>query len=90
MVSDKQLYLLALKRDPCSYCLGPGYGLDHIDARSRGGTNIWTNYTSACQRCDSRKANLPLLLALLFRVEIERLVAESRYQTIELVGELAA
>jgi hypothetical protein len=62
-------YRAALQRDPCSYCgaSNPGIDgeLDHIQARSRGGPNHWSNYTNACGSCNPGKSDLPLLEFLL-------------------------
>jgi hypothetical protein len=54
--------------DPCSYCGGPGGTLDHIDPIVTGGANDWQNLTGACHSCNSRKREVPLLLALLTRL----------------------
>jgi 5-methylcytosine-specific restriction endonuclease McrA len=61
---------LILKRDPCSYCPQPGRGrtLDHIDPKAKGGTSRMWNLTGACASCNSAKADTPLLLYLLERV----------------------
>lgn len=31
--------------------------IDHIIPRNKGGTNLWTNVTTACQKCNLRKGN---------------------------------
>lgn len=65
---------LLFRRDAhlCMYCgeTFPAEALtrDHIQPRSRGGSELWTNLVSACKRCNQRKgnrtpeeANMPLL-----------------------------
>jgi hypothetical protein len=52
--------------DPCAYCARlplPEYGhyIDHIQARSQGGPNHWSNYTAACGFCNQAKFDTPLL-----------------------------
>jgi len=45
----------------CQYCGrrfdGNNLTLDHILPQSRGGKNIWENIVTACNRCNSRKAD---------------------------------
>lgn len=60
-------YISILALDPCSYCGGPADAVDHIEASSRGGANVWENLTAACQSCNSRKKDRPLLPYLLSR-----------------------
>lgn len=48
----------------CAYC-GQVYPLkqltiDHIIPKSKGGPSTWTNCITACKRCNSYKADLPL------------------------------
>lgn len=57
-----------LMADPCAYCGAPACGTDHIVARSRGGTNDWTNLTGTCNRCNSGKRTKSLLAYLGFRM----------------------
>jgi 5-methylcytosine-specific restriction endonuclease McrA len=54
-------YLLVLAGDPCSYCNNSGGTTDHITALVDGGTGHWTNLSSACLSCNSRKQNRRLL-----------------------------
>jgi 5-methylcytosine-specific restriction endonuclease McrA len=54
-----------LRADPCTYCGGPGGTLDHVTPVSAGGTNVADNLVGACQPCNSRKSNTPLLQALI-------------------------
>lgn len=58
-------YIRILHDDPCSYCGRPGGTVDHIAPVTRGGTNCWTNLTSACLSCNSRKRTRSLLDYLL-------------------------
>jgi 5-methylcytosine-specific restriction endonuclease McrA len=53
--------------DPCPYCGGAVETIDHILARSRGGTDHWTNVTGACRACNRAKRDLPLLIFLMRR-----------------------
>ncbi|MFZ2502149.1 MAG: HNH endonuclease [Nocardioides sp.] len=48
-----------LRRDGgrCCYCGGHGSTLDHVQPMSRGGGSDWLNLVTACERCNSRKAN---------------------------------
>lgn len=67
-----------LRKDPCAYC-GEYYRypkghkragkihatIDHIHPKGKGGKNVWTNYTAACEGCNSRKGSNSLLGYLL-------------------------
>lgn len=57
-------YIVLLLRDPCVYCGGAGGTIDHIVPVAAGGTNHWTNLASACMSCNSKKHDLPLIVAL--------------------------
>ncbi len=48
-----------LERDGhvCQYCGGPGSTVDHIQPRSRGGEDSWTNCVCACGPCNRSKNN---------------------------------
>jgi hypothetical protein len=35
--------------------------VDHIHPKSQGGLNAWDNYTAACPKCNTRKADNSLL-----------------------------
>jgi HNH endonuclease len=59
-------YRRALRDDPCAYCGGQGGSIDHIDPQAGGGADAWGNMAGACKRCNSTKAALPLLVALLW------------------------
>lgn len=62
-----QTFVTILRRDPCSYCgrILPPMTIDHIRPRrgvdgTRGGRS-WRNLTSACDGCNTAKANTILL-----------------------------
>lgn len=61
------VYLLALRSDPCAYCGGPADVLDHVDAKARGGDSGIENLTAACNPCNQSKNARPLLSFLLHR-----------------------
>lgn len=50
-----------LQRDGhvCQYCgfHGEPLSIDHVLPRSRGGTDVWENVTTACVPCNTRKGN---------------------------------
>jgi 5-methylcytosine-specific restriction endonuclease McrA len=58
-------FLFARDAYTCQYCARPAAALrpresltrDHLVPLSRGGTNAWTNVTTACSTCNTRKAN---------------------------------
>lgn len=59
-------YAKLLRQDPCSYCGNQGGTVDHIDPYSlRGGAAH--NLTAACEYCNSRKGDEPLLIWLIQR-----------------------
>lgn len=62
MSTHASAYRRVLQGDPCSYCGEPVAHIDHIQA---GGGNDWSNLTGACERCNARKSDVPLLFALL-------------------------
>lgn len=55
-------YRKAMRRDPCAYCGADSQELDHIVARSRGGSDDWHNRAGTCSRCNGRKQDVPLLI----------------------------
>lgn len=63
--ADSVAWAHVVLADPCAYCGEPSKHVDHIEAKSRGGSNEWMNLTGACAECNIRKANAPLLIALL-------------------------
>ena len=44
----------------CQYCGEPGDTIDHIEPRSKGGVNSWTNLVCCCAPCNKKKANQTL------------------------------
>lgn len=66
--SHLEAWARVVRADPCPFCDAGGVGtLDHIEPRSRsarglGGAHSWLNYAGACERCNSRKRDLPLLV----------------------------
>lgn len=67
-----------LRYDPCAYCGGPSGTVDHIvptaeRSRYRRVESGWPNLTGACEPCNRRKRNLPLLDFLLNAPESKRL-----------------
>ena len=58
-------FLFARDGYRCQYCSRPSSALrprealtrDHLVPLSRGGTNAWTNVTTACSTCNTRKSN---------------------------------
>src|SRR4051794_19767205 len=64
--SHYQAWLALVRRDPCSYCPGPGGTVDHVDPRCRsarglGSVHGWVNTVGACTRCNAAKRDLPML-----------------------------
>lgn len=57
---NKLTRLGVFRRDnyACQYCgkESPSLTIDHIVPRHRGGAHIWQNVTSACPKCNHRKA----------------------------------
>jgi hypothetical protein len=60
-VYTDRMILYARDRYLCAYCGGEfsGYKLtiDHVQPRSRGGKNIWTNCVTSCKPCNHRKGD---------------------------------
>ena len=76
--THRAAWMRLLRGDPCAYCdrPGPGGTVDHVEprcrpARSPGGAHCWTNYTGACARCNTLKADKPLLLFLAARCGVQ-------------------
>ena len=72
--SHYEAWLSLMRRDPCSYCGGPGGTVDHVDPRSRaprglGSAHGWINTVGACARCNGYKRDLRLLVFLQRRGE---------------------
>lgn len=63
--------------DPCPYCCAVPSGriawpsstmnLEHVQPRSEGGTNAWSNVVGAHTGCNSDRQSMPLLRFLLYR-----------------------
>lgn len=53
----RRLRLLKLKTDPMceTGCGSPATEVDHIKAKSKGGTDDWGNLMSMCESCHSKK-----------------------------------
>jgi len=71
--SHYEAWLSLMRRDPCSYCGGPGGTVDHVDPRSRaprglGSAHGWINTVGACSRCNGSKRDLRLIVFLQRRV----------------------
>jgi 5-methylcytosine-specific restriction endonuclease McrA len=60
---DVTYYGRIVKRDPCSYCGGPGGTKDHILPRgtARKSRHVADNLTGACLSCNGAKADTDLL-----------------------------
>jgi hypothetical protein len=48
-------YLLAIAKDPCLYCGGPGKEVEHMFPKAKGGGDQWWNLSKACRRCNTIK-----------------------------------
>ncbi|MEG4395375.1 RNA-guided endonuclease IscB [Microcoleus sp. BROC3] len=59
---DVKEYLLAKWGRKCAYCSAENLPLEieHIVAKSKGGSNRVTNLTLACRKCNETKGNLPV------------------------------
>ena len=62
-------WLNVIRNDPCALCGGPGGTIDHIVAKSTGGTSSWDNLAGTCAECNSRKGATNLLRFLQLRVD---------------------
>lgn len=51
--------------DPCVFCGAEAQSIDHIQPRSKGGTNDIHNLAPMCRRCNSLKSDTSILLALM-------------------------
>jgi 5-methylcytosine-specific restriction endonuclease McrA len=54
-------YARLVRRDPCSYCGGPGGSVDHVVPSVHGGPNVWDNFTGVCSSCNQSKRSRSLL-----------------------------
>jgi hypothetical protein len=62
---DERDYARVLVRDPCSYCGELCRHIDHIHPRSRGGEDVWSNFTASCAACNLSKSARSMLQFLL-------------------------
>ena len=53
-------FIFSKTKGRCSYCGEKATEIDHIIARSNGGTNSTYNLTPACRLCNEKKSNLSL------------------------------
>ena len=53
-------FIFSKTKGRCSYCGAKAEEIDHIIARSNGGTNSSYNLTPACRSCNEKKSNLSL------------------------------
>lgn len=60
-------YIAALKHDPCVWCNHTGGTRDHIQPRSCGGSDGWSNIAGACSSCNGTRGSLSILQYLLVR-----------------------
>lgn len=58
--AEDRFYAAVLKLDPCSYCGSPAGEIDHIHPSTMGGSDDWSNLTSACRSCNASKGNRPM------------------------------
>lgn len=65
--ADVQRWKAAVKRDPCSYCGGPGGIRDHVVSVATGGTDAWWNAAGICSLCNNRKGKLSVMAHLLWQ-----------------------
>ena len=63
-IRDERTGQAIMRRDPCSYCGGPGGEVDHITPVTKGGPNEWDNWAGACRSCNARKRERSLLTFL--------------------------
>lgn len=55
--SASRIAILRRDRHTCTYCGRPGYTVDHIVPKSRGGRYTWQNLVTACAECNVTKAD---------------------------------
>lgn len=46
-----------VRNNPCYYCGGPGYGIDHVIPLSKQGINTKDNLVSCCNLCNATKSD---------------------------------
>ena len=51
-----------LRRDGhrCAYCAKSANTIDHVQPKSRGGSDTWENLVAACLRCNNKKSDKTL------------------------------
>jgi HNH endonuclease len=54
-------FIFSKTKGRCSYCGEKATEIDHIIAKSNGGTNSTFNLTPACRLCNKKKSNLSLI-----------------------------
>ena len=59
---DKTLreFIFSKTKDRCTYCGAKAEEIDHLVARSNGGTSSTYNLVASCRSCNERKSNLTL------------------------------
>lgn len=78
------------KEDVCAYCGELAAGVDHIQPKSKGGSDDPANLVRSCKRCNSHKASQDLVSflndhTLPFKIDVERVRANpklSRFVTL--------
>jgi 5-methylcytosine-specific restriction endonuclease McrA len=64
---NTEVFLAALRADPCAYCTNAGGTVDHVDplgatrGAERRARKGWENLTAACEPCNGRKGDRSLL-----------------------------
>ena len=53
-------FVFSRSNGKCSYCGAKAEEIDHIVAKSNGGTNSASNLTASCRACNEKKSNLSL------------------------------
>ena len=53
-------FIFSKTKGRCSYCGAKAEEIDHVIARSKGGTNSVNNLTATCRACNEKKSNLSL------------------------------
>jgi HNH endonuclease len=66
-----KLWSRVLLRDPCAYCGGLAWTVDHVEPSAAGGRHDPENLVGACAPCNSGKSDTPLLSFLLERAPID-------------------
>ena len=53
-------FIFGKTKGRCAYCGAKAKEIDHVIARSKGGTNSVNNLTATCRACNEKKSNLTL------------------------------